>query len=521
MAISSGAQENNLLGIIVSLFNASPGNKFLEDFSAQLENGLTEAQLADTLAASTAFTSGIMGGKPTVAAQVTELMNHYGLIADNVPGSPATQAQAFFTDSINSNVGFGHIALLMTNFLLGPSIPPEFVETANLFKNKIAVASLHSQAIVSQDLNTLQVPMLIFDEGKASIWTDQEITDHLVSSGILFNLDGTTSITIDQAAGSSSPIDPFGIINTPDDFTLNVNNVSGEHVIEPFSVTPLNCAGTNKFTLKATVAHKIDIIDMMLHGFENISIIANSTNPGSLLATRIFAPEAQTVTITGDSAINLTENASNENELAIGNVNFIDAGGSTGNIIVNFKEHKSAVTYLGSGGRDLYVGSKGGGEIDGGLGTDFFILEEDQAARDTLILSSADEAQIVDTNADGRFTILQDNMGFEMVENFSAANDLYDLAGFGFVGAQQDVTDASAKVPTFDTDLTSIPDLFVDATGVDRGAAFSVIPLLQFPGEVKTILFVDANKDGNFTAADDIVLELSGTGPLTEANFVF
>jgi hypothetical protein len=93
MAITN-QQKSNLLGIIVGLFNASPGSKFLADLSAIIESGTTEAQLAEILAGTSIFTNGIMGGK-TIAAQVTELMNRYGLVADNIAGSPATQAATF------------------------------------------------------------------------------------------------------------------------------------------------------------------------------------------------------------------------------------------------------------------------------------------------------------------------------------------------------------------------------------------------------------------------------------------
>ena len=128
-----------------------------------------------------------------------------------------------------------------------------------------------------------------------------------------------------------------------------------------------------------------------------------------------------------------------------------------------------------------------------------------------------------DTNGDGKLTIMSD-LDFEMIDNFTAGAaataDRFDVSALAFTGVQQGIVDVAAKVPTFDTDLTSIPDLFLDTAG-DRGVAFSEIPLPLQPGESQTVLFIDANKDGNLTAADDIVIEVMGAGPLAVENFIF
>ena len=50
-----------------------------------------------------------------------------------------------------------------------------------------------------------------------------------------------------------------------------------------------------------------------------------------------------------------------------------------------------------------------------------------------------------------------------------------------------------------------IADLFAAPAG-DRGIAFSNA------GGADLYVFVDANKDGNFTAADDLVIKLIGLG---------
>lgn len=513
MPITS-AQKNDILGVVAGLFNASPGNEFLRDFSKLIEDGTTVAQLADTIAASPAFTSGIMGGKTTTAAQVSEMMSHYGLVADGVAGSPATQAEAFFTSSINAGVGFGAIAVQATSFLLDPSVPAAFTQTANLFKNKIAVADAHSAAIFSLDLETLQAPMFNLDGTK--VLTPAEVTAYLVTNGFLVPV-SASAVTL------NAPLPfPVGAIGVPDAFTVNIVGAGGPLDIgSGFSVTPLDAAGTTaggnaeSFTLNAT--GNVNAREIITNGIENLNISSTAE-----LAVRFIAPDAETITITGIGNVDLETNASTMDEMTIGKVSAINAGGSTGNITINFAEHAQSVTYTGSSGTDVYVGSSQGDNITGGKGGDFFILEAAKAAQDILVVNAGD-AQISDTNNDGKVTVL-DDLDFEMIDNFTvgaaATADRFDVSALAFTGTQQGIVNVAAKVPTFDTDLTNIPDLFLDTAG-DRGVAFSEIQLPLQPGESQTVMFIDANKDGNLTAADDIVIEVMGAGALVVENFIF
>jgi len=56
------SEDDNILGIVIALFNAAPGQQFLREFSTEVSNGSTEPQLADRLAAHPAFTRDVMGG---------------------------------------------------------------------------------------------------------------------------------------------------------------------------------------------------------------------------------------------------------------------------------------------------------------------------------------------------------------------------------------------------------------------------------------------------------------------------
>jgi len=538
MSITS-EQQSNILGVIVGLFNASPGIKFLADITRVIESGTTEAQLADTLAADPLFTNDIMGGK-TPAAQVTELMNHYGLVADNIAGSPASQAEAFFTASVNAGVGFGAIAIQATTFLLGSAVPAEFTETANLLKNKIKVAEIHSTSVsFSTDLAILQAPLLGLSG--ATLLTQAEATNFLATNGFLFRVNAASVALNDATIGPLAG--PVGIIDVPDVFSVNIIstglNFGAFDIGAGFSVTPLDATGTTAdgnaetFTLNASPdINGINAHVVIVNGVENLVIL--STVDGSIpddpfstaytLTARFIAPDAETITITGNGGVDLEPNPSVINEMTlkemtIGKVSVINAAGSTGNITINFTGHAQSVSYTGSSGVDAYLGSTQGDIISGGQGNDFLILESAKAARDVLVLNGATDSQIRDGGGDGRVDIHNDFL-VERVQYFTVGGastaDRVDVSSAGFTGAQRGIVDVSVKVSEF-TDLTGIPDLFSDTAG-DRGVAFLELSL---GGISTTILLVDVNKDGNLTAADDIVLELMGAGPLSVDNFIF
>lgn len=116
---------------------------------------------------------------------------------------------------------------------------------------------------------------------------------------------------------------------------------------------------------------------------------------------------------------------------------------------------------------------------------------------------------------------------YDSITNFDAtatsAQDLLDLKAFGFTGNQVGVKDfgASAAITlAADGTLTvangSLANFFVDA-GLARGVA-------TWDGGADTYVLVDANKDGNFSSADDLVIKLVGVGTssdITTADIVF
>jgi len=538
-------QQINILGIVAGLFNAAPGEQFLTEFTDAVDAGLTETQLAAILAAHPVFTNGIMGDQNTTSSQVAVLMDHYGLVADGVTDSAASQAEDFFTNSIDSDVGFDTIIIQAGVFLLSDSVPAEFTETANLFKNKITVAGVYSTSNSSTDLATLQNPLTGLSG--ETVMTPEDATTFLQNAGIIPN---PNAATLDEAI--DGPLTgPVELKDVSDTFTLNIISADDSEgkggafdIAGNVLVTLEDPAGTTAggdaetFSLNATInddnndtiADGINAQRITVAGVENLVISSTvASTDGSTpdtnaadhtLTVNFIAADAETITITGDSGVDLSPLTT----ATIGKVSTVDASGSTGNVKLDFGGHDQSVVYTGSDGIDSYWGSLGGGTIIAGKGHDLLHLEGGQAAQDILVLEAITDSMISDTNDDGQITILDDR-GFDEAENFkvgaTSTDDRLDVSFLEFTGIQQGIVDVSAKVPEFDTDLTSIPDLFSDTAG-DRGLAFSVIalpPELPFPPQ--SFVFIDANKDGDFTAADDMLVELQGAGPITEAIFIF
>jgi hypothetical protein len=160
MAISS-EEKTKLLKVVVGLFDAAPGSAFLPELEAVVDGGTSIRDLAKVLVTKSVFTGGVMGGVTTPAAQAEVLAGHFGLAADGVADSAASQAIAYFTAGIEGGANIGDLVTDAVEFLMRADLPTEFAETATLLANKAAVAGAYS-AIAgnnSTDLAVLQAVM--------------------------------------------------------------------------------------------------------------------------------------------------------------------------------------------------------------------------------------------------------------------------------------------------------------------------------------------------------------------------
>lgn len=197
------SENDNILGIVIALFNAAPGKFYLDSFSEAISTGLIEPELADLLAANSVFTNGVMGDKLTPDAQVVELMNHFGLVADGKQGSAASIAENFFRKNIESGVGHGEIAAIATfyllgNPLLGNEVAREFSSVSQLFKLKIRAADNYSANISSTDLGALQAVL-----AGITFYIGTEASEMIIGkSGVIEGGWGGDVITLEVAQGA-------------------------------------------------------------------------------------------------------------------------------------------------------------------------------------------------------------------------------------------------------------------------------------------------------------------------------
>lgn len=354
------------------------------------------------------------------------------------------------------------------------------------------------------------------------------------------SLNSFATVQIDEAIAGALAGD-VDFKNAADTFTLTIASKVKDtdfDVVKNITVTGKDYTGTTAkgtaetFTLVAnlndgdkdnTAEGNIDAQTVTVAGVENVVINANVTTldggtdalkaSKSTLTANIVATEAEVLTIKGDASVDLS------GATTIGVVTKVDATGSTGNVTIDFTGHAKSVAYTGSEGVDTYKAGKAGDVIYTGKGADVVTLDANAGAagavRDTFVLKAATDSQITDTSKDGKITLGGDT-GFDEVIKFDSIGDVtpvantsdrLDLTNFGFTGSQRGVSDVSASV-TNATDLTSIVDLFSTPAG-DRGVAYTKIGSDSF-------VFVDANKDGNFTAADDLVIKLTGVGAVSE-----
>jgi hypothetical protein len=214
MAISS-EDKTKLLKVVVGLFDAAPGSAFLPELEAAVDGGMSVRDVAKVLVTKSAFTDGVMGSATTPAAQAAILAGHFGLTADGVADSAASQAIDYFTAGIEGGADIGDLVTDAVEFLARTDLPAAFAETATLLANKAAVAGAYS-AIAGNNSTDLAVLQAVMQDpritGSAPL-TQAEI-DQIVAS---FNSD-TVTLT------SGIDIVEANVFNAPRAFTPGGND---------------------------------------------------------------------------------------------------------------------------------------------------------------------------------------------------------------------------------------------------------------------------------------------------------
>jgi len=342
MAIST-EDQTKLLKVVTGLFNAAPGTGFLPDLESFIENGGTQQALARELAVTPIFTD-TLSGATTSAEQAAILAGNFGLTADNVAGSAATQAIDFFTAGIDANVNIGDLVYEAVMFL-SDSPPAEFAEIAQLLDNKAAVAADYSDEKGSSDLSVLQT-VFAGITGAAAL-TAAEIDDLVAAAPGDIGGPGTGTFTLTAAA--TSVTEGEGLT-----YTVTASEAVAADTVVEFTVVPSG-AGADQGT---SDTNDNDFIEGSLNPV-SVTILAGQT-------TATFS-----VTAANDG---ITEQVESYTVNAV-------VGGETLTTTTSLLDGQSISTFTMTTGVDI---------INGTSGNDLIIADNTAAAKQLSVADSID-----------------------------------------------------------------------------------------------------------------------------------
>ncbi len=296
MAITSG-QRDDILKVVIGLFGGAPGNVYLPELATVVESGVSREGLADLLADTAIFKTGIIGGNVTVEEQADILLSHFGLVDDGVEGSAGSEAKTYFVGKLNDGEGFGKIVSDAITYLEGT--PAEgFASTATLLANKVKVAAAYSSQAGSTDLALLQTVLSKVTGDRE--YNDADVQKALDDSGVPTGSGSEFNLIIgeDNLTGTAGD-DVFKAL------VVEQNGGGTENTLE--NIDRLDGGAGSKDTLTATLdggtaAPLLNSIENVLVRFASAATLdlANATGVGSVTVNS--STGAGTVSNVGDVA---------------------------------------------------------------------------------------------------------------------------------------------------------------------------------------------------------------------------
>lgn len=266
------------------------------------------------------------------------------------------------------------------------------------------------------------------------------------------------------------------------------------------------------------IAEDVNFLGVTATGYETLNFAANVVTADPTLAPGetydvTFGPVSDATA----TRINVTGNADVVNLNAANVLTLLarfDATGSSSDVNADLSSSTKTVRYDGSSGIDTVTFSGQGDNIFGGASNDVFTLGA--VSKDTVIYrGDAGSAQTsVTVDPVTNMIDLTVDTNFERIIGFEGGpgSDQIQLEGFGFAGT----TAAQAVQVTVGTSIDAqITNFFTVAGGGDRGAVFAN----GVGGD--DYVFVDVNKDGDFTANTDLVIQLMGTTNVGADDIIF
>lgn len=327
------------------------------------------------------------------------------------------------------------------------------------------------------------------------------------------NLPGLTAVTAGAALAAAA-----NIINAEAGTTVTANAEESTDLDLGFALTYAlaDATGTSdavSLTLNAldgndnaTAEGVVTVPSFTANDIETFNIASNVSGIDDELENTDYTNTISALDGDTVATINVSGNANLEiTALASTTVHKIDANTMTGGLTVDASA-SSGVEFIGGSANDDYTGTTGGDTIAANGGADTITLGAAASATDTLILAAGDS--VLNETADGH----------DIINNFgTGANplDVIDVGAFGFTGQQASAlaNKGALAASAVDGSTLSVTDFF-SSGGVDRGVAIGT-------NGGDTYVFIDANKDGDFNATDDVVAQVVAVTDLTLANFGF
>ncbi len=358
------------------------------------------------------------------------------------------------------------------------------------------------------------------DADAADVYTNFETLEIGGGTGTydMDNLPGLTAVTIGAALAGAADI-----TNAAEGTTVTVNAEEATDLTlgQTLSYALKTATGTSdvvSLTLNAldgdagaaaTAEGVITVDSFTADDIETFDIVSNIDGIDADLAntdytniiSALSGDSVETLNVSGSANLEITA-------LTAAVLKTINASTLTGGLTVDASA-SSGVEFLGGEGDDDYTGTAGGDTITAGKGADTIELGAAVGATDTIILNAAEES-VLNADVDGH----------DVITNFGTAVgggslDVIDVGAFGFTGQQSSALANKGALAASAVDGSTLSTAnFFASGGVDRGVAIGT-------NGGNTFVFIDANKDGDFSATDDAVVQLTGVTDVTLANFGF
>lgn len=321
-------------------------------------------------------------------------------------------------------------------------------------------------------------------------------------------ISGITAVVVDGDAGKGAAgvtIDKL----TTQSVTISSSQTAGKNI----TLALKDATGTaDSLTVKVAGEGSLNVANKLItNGIETVTVNSSTTKADATAKNTLADLDvtgATKLVFTGDYALTVTafSNATT--------VTQIDASGLSKGLVMGAATGASVGgSYIGGAGNDTFFGNTKGDTFYGAGGGDKLTLGA-AGARDTVTYKAASDSVVSVKDAALVMT------GLDVITNFKTAEDTLNLKALALTdngaiankGASASDTAALAVILDLASGKAAATGWFSDGVSNQAVATLS-------NGAGDTYVFIDANRDGNFSAANDLVIKLTGTASLAYSDF--